>query len=114
MPRAVLACCLALATGLALGLIVSSGGDAGADDDLRPAGVRLERLSTPAVGAIAVPALKVPRGGTSTPPPPPPPPVSPVPPPVTPVPPPVTPVPPPPPVTPVPPPPPPPPIIIVP
>gem|GEM_PF-3496997 len=103
MRRAVLACCIALATGLAIGLIASSGGDAGADA-LRPAGVRLERLATPSVGAIDVPALKVGRKPTRPVTPPPPPPVTPVPPPVTPVPPPVTPVPPPPVVQPPPPP----------
>jgi len=105
VPRAVLACGLALAIGLGIGLIVSSGTDAGAAGELRPAGVKLERLATPSVGAIAVPALKVRRMPTRTGPvtPPPPPPVTPVPPPVLPPPPPV-----------VAPPPPPPPIIVVP
>lgn len=106
MPRAVLACGVALVIGLVVGVVVSSGGDAGAADTLRPAGVTLERLAAPSVGTIRVPALQVPRKRPTTtrPPTPPPPPV--VAPPVTPVPPPVVPppVPPPPPVNPPPPP----------
>jgi hypothetical protein len=109
--RAALACAVALAFGLVLGLLAAPSGDAGANEELRPAGVRLERLATPAVGAIDVPPLKVRRRTTTrpvTPPPPvPPPPVTPVPPP------PVAPPPPPPVVPPAPPPPPPPPPIIV-
>lgn len=109
MPRALLACGAALVIGLVVGLAISSGGDAGAAETLRPAGVKLERVATPSVGAISVPALKVPREPTTTtdpdtpvqPPVPPPvvaPPVTPVPPPVVPpppVPPPVQPPPPP-------------------
>jgi hypothetical protein len=95
----------ALAAGLAIGLLVASGDDAGAAAQLRPAGVSLQRLATPAVGAIDVPALKVRRTTTGTQTPPPPAPVTPpavTPPPV------VTPPPPPPVVVPPPPPPPPP------
>jgi hypothetical protein len=109
MQRAVIACVAALAIGLGAGLLVSSGGDADAADELRPAGVGLQRLAAPAVGAIDVPALKVPRTPTRTSTPPPPP--APVPPPVATPPPPVAPPPvPPPPVAPPPPPPPPPPV----
>jgi hypothetical protein len=63
----------ALAAGLAIGLLVASGDDAGAADQLRPAGVSLQRVATPAVGSVDVPALKVRRTTTGTPPPPPPP-----------------------------------------
>lgn len=106
MIRAALACSVALALGIVVGLVAFGGDDAGATPQLRPAGVKLERLATPAVGTIDVPALKRVRRTTTTttPPPPPPPPVTP-PPPVAP-PPPVT---PPPPVIAPPPPPPPPP-----
>ena len=88
MIRAALACCVALALGLGIGLVAFGGDDAGATQELRPAGVKLERLAAPAVGAIDVPALKRARSTkakTTTPPPPPPvtpPPVTP--PPVTP------------------------------
>jgi hypothetical protein len=72
--RAIIACVAALAAGLAIGLLAASGDDAGAADQLRPAGVSLQRVATPAVGSIDVPALKVRRTTTDTPPPPPPPP----------------------------------------
>ena len=55
--RAALACAFALAIGFAIGLALSSGGDDGAASEPRPAGVRLELLGAPAVGAIDVPSL---------------------------------------------------------
>lgn len=70
-----LICSAALVVGLGIGLLASSGGD-GATSTIKPDGVRLQRLAAPAVGAVDVPALKLPRtrGRVTTPPPPPPPP----------------------------------------
>jgi hypothetical protein len=91
---AALICSAALLAGLGLGLLASAGGGDDAADPVKPAGVRLERLAAPAVGAIDVPALKLPRRPgrvtttTTTPPPPVPPPPIVVPPPIVPPPPP--------------------------
>jgi hypothetical protein len=82
---AALICSAALLAGLGIGHAAGSGG---AGDDaaaaLKPDGARLQRLAAPAIGAVNVPALKLPRGATrvTTPPPPivvpPPPPPQPV------------------------------------
>lgn len=74
MRVAVLACSASLAAGLGIGLIAASGGSADGGRELEPAGLKLERLATPAVGTVSVPALKLParpaRTTTITPPPP--------------------------------------------
>jgi hypothetical protein len=69
---AALICSAALLIGLGIGLIASPGGDA-ASDPPKPAGTKLQRLAAPAVGAVDVPALKLPasRKPVTTPPPPP-------------------------------------------
>ena len=76
LPLAALVCTVALLAGLGIGLATSSGGGDSASP-AKPDGAKLERLATPAVGAVDVPALKLPRSSrphTTTPPPPPPPP----------------------------------------
>jgi hypothetical protein len=93
---AALVCSAALLAGLGIGLAANSGGASAGAAAAKPDGTRLQRLAPPAVGAVNVPALKLPRstGPVTTTPPPPPPPtiVAPPPPPVV-----VTPPPPPPP-----------------
>jgi hypothetical protein len=77
---AALACTVALLAGLGIGLAVNSGGGGDSAAAVKPDSTRLKRLATPAIGAVDVPALKVPRARTGggnrvvTPPPPPPPP----------------------------------------
>jgi hypothetical protein len=73
---AALVCSAALLAGLGVGLAANSGGGDAATEALKPDGARLQRLAAPLVGAVDVPALKLPRGGgrVTTPPPPPPPP----------------------------------------
>jgi hypothetical protein len=70
---AALICSAALLVGLAIGLIASSGGGTTSDPP-KAAGTRLQRLAAPAVGAVDVPALKLPKSPrrVTTPPPPPP------------------------------------------
>lgn len=59
---AAVACTVALLAGLGIGLAANSGG--GGDDGaaaVKPDGARLTRLAAPAIGAVDVPALKLPR-----------------------------------------------------
>jgi hypothetical protein len=103
---AAVACTVALLAGLGIGLAVNSGGGNDSAAAVKPDSAKLKRLAAPAIGAVNVPALKVPRRSTGggnrvvTPPPPPPPPptvITPPPPPVVITPPPAPPPPPPPP-----------------
>jgi hypothetical protein len=66
MRLALLSSLAALLIGLGIGLAAMSGGASGSAGVPKPAGVKLQRLQTPSVGAIAVPALKVPRAKTPT------------------------------------------------
>jgi hypothetical protein len=57
---AALICSAALVVGLAIGLIANSAGGTTSDPP-KAAGTRLQRLAATAVGAVDVPALKLPK-----------------------------------------------------
>lgn len=59
---AAVACTVALLAGVGIGLAANSGGGGGdSAAAVKPDGARLTRLAAPAIGAVDVPALKLPR-----------------------------------------------------
>jgi hypothetical protein len=63
---AALACTVALLAGLGVGLAANSGGGGDSAAAVKPDATKLTRLAAPAIGAVQVPALKLPRSHRGT------------------------------------------------